>query len=120
MVIRQPNLVRLLQREFDKSGPGCICEVLWDTGKAYAGYCVGLRGWHDLLAADPSFKTNKITPQVGVASPRTRQGHRWHQDDSRQAPGVKIQAAIGYLGTAPPVSHAGGMHIWSTEGPLFR
>lgn len=37
------------------SDKGCRADVIWDNGKAFKGYCVGYRGFHDLeLAANLS------------------------------------------------------------------
>jgi hypothetical protein len=40
---------------------GCRADVLWDTGKAFKGYCVGYRGFSDLeLATDVSSAVDGI------------------------------------------------------------
>eukprot|EP00961_Rhodomonas_salina_P028678 387113-Rhodomonas_salina.1 len=91
---------------------GCVCDVLWDTGKAFGGYCVGYRGFHDLLVADTTSSRPKLeTPPKAARTPTD-------QDVSGEEPAIEV--AVGYLASAPRVTHVGGKHIWSSEGPLFN
>lgn len=160
---------------------GCRADVLWDNGKAFKGYCVGYRGYHDLeLAADLSVPNTVLedaasrsgtsstysspeastcsTPVCAAHSPSCAQGSGTLQRNASNNPPVSVvspQAAaastrmsadpestgaiqgkfamegsgssggevvldvnVGYLGSAPTVSHAGGKHIWMADGPI--
>mmetsp|Transcript_64274 Transcript_64274/g.134106 ORF Transcript_64274/g.134106 Transcript_64274/m.134106 type:complete len:213 (-) Transcript_64274:171-809(-) len=97
---------------------GLVCDVLWDTGKAYSGYCCGFRGCFDLLLADPRTKrpVNPHSPQA--AAPGALSVGKGV--DKSPASDAQLDCTVGYLASAPKVSHVGGKHIWSSSGPLFN
>eukprot|EP00960_Hanusia_phi_P075673 768455-Hanusia_phi.AAC.2 len=98
---------------------GCTANVIWESGKAFRGYCVGFRGYYDLEFASKSH-LNQIASlteskdETEVSSTETPQSRGLLCSQS-----INLDVNVGYLGSAPKVEKGGGKHLWSCTGPIF-
>ena len=140
--ILYPRVVATRTNSPGRAPTGYVCDVLWAHGKAFRGYCIGFRGFLDLEIAPAKTRsgeqlsTGAMQQHAQHAQPLTPTGSDRSlgegQDISAEgskAGGVpesptgasapaEIGVTVGYLHSAPTVSHEGGKHIWSCSGPM--